>query len=135
MQTFKSFLDESFQTGQSITIEYIRNTNKSPNFGDLYGQHIEPAGRYMTLKPEGFKKENHPHIEVGTITFKNPLVIDFGGGYQNPTNWKFVLSSQFKNKKGKYLSREIAKKGYDGIITLEKNGIPGEIVDISMFTI
>lgn len=133
MRTFKSFINESFQTGVPVTITYIRNRNKSPNFGDLYGQHIEPAGRYMTLKPESFKQENFPNIEVGKITFQNPLTIPFGGGYQDKTNWKFVLSSMFGNRKGKSLSRSIARKGYDGIITIEKNGIPGEIVDISMF--
>lgn len=131
--TFRSFF-ESFITGTSCTFEYVRNTESSGMFGDFgkrFGQHIEPAGRYLNVKPSGFKATDK-RWEVGTITFNSPLVLQFGGSYREQDNWKYVLSKMYGGLTGKKLSAKIKASGHDGIITME-NGEPSEIVDISMF--
>jgi hypothetical protein len=131
MKSFKQFLLETpFKSGTPVSFEYIKNTEKSPNFGNLYGQDIEPAGTYIIERPKSFKPS--PRYNEGVMTFENPLVIDFGGGYSDSSNWKRVLQKQFKGKKGKALSKEIVKAGYDGIITMDGNET-SEIVDLKMF--
>jgi hypothetical protein len=103
--------------------------------GSRFGQDVEPAGKYMTIG--NINATNFPHIESGKTTFQNPLVLDWGGGYGEETNWKNVLSRQFDGKTGKELSQAIRNKGYDGIITIGRttNNEPyiSEMVDIRMF--
>jgi hypothetical protein len=75
-------------------------------------------------------------FEKGSVRFENPLVVDFGGGYGTPTNWKNVLSSQYGGKTGLKLTKAIRDAGYDGIVTIEPSKGPNrpaytsEIVDI-----
>jgi len=102
---------------------YIHNPEKSPYFHDMYGQDIEPAGKYILeqykdMVPEGWER--------GDIHFKNPLIIDFGGLYSDPSNWKQMLYAKYKLK-GKKLSDKLKKEGHDGIITI-KDGETSEIV-------
>jgi len=101
-----------------VTIQCERNLQKVPNFGEMYGQHIEPAGRDMV---EAGDKASEGW-ERGVITFNRPLLIEFGGGYRDPDNWKNVLSARYGGKTGKELSRAIVADGYDGIITYDKHG-------------
>jgi hypothetical protein len=74
--------------------------------------------------------------ERGEVTFNKPLVIDFGGGYTEESNWKQVLSTQYGGLKGKALSDAIRANGYDGIVTVEPEAAPNrpshtsEIVDL-----
>lgn len=123
--------------GERRTFRYMRNTQKSPDMGERFGQHVEPAGRYI-VDVEGSTAEPPKGFESGTITFENPLVIDFGGGYQDADNWKRVLSTRYGGKVGEALSRAIVADGYDGIVTMDtdKRGDrhTSEIVDLSTFS-
>lgn len=119
--------EPNFKTGKSVTFDYIHNREKSPNMGSRFGQDVEPAGKYIQTKPRTF--EGAKNWEVGTITFKNPLVIDFGGGYGEKSNWKNVLSEKYGGKTGRRLTNAILNDGYDGIVTIGKYG-SSEIVTL-----
>lgn len=114
----------------AITIPYLRNPQSSQQYGDFgerYGQHVEPRGRYLIERsgdhvPEGW--------EAGEVTFHNPKHMDFGGGYTSPDNWKHRLSAEFDGKRGEALSRALLKAGHDGIITHDEDGTR-EIVDLT----
>jgi hypothetical protein len=105
--------------GEPFEFSYVRNTEKSPQLGARFGQDVEPGGKYMTI---GKLRTNTPNMESGNIRFDKPLVIDFGGGYGDASNWKNVLSKQFSNKTGRELSEAIKEAGYDGIVTVSKAG-------------
>lgn len=133
---------EQFKTGRPVTFDYYRRQQKTEHFGEAFGQHIEPAGRYMSVGA-GPRPENLPAgvtVESGKQTFHNPLVLRFGGGYGDEANWKRRLSAAFGGKTGKKLSMAIAAAGYDGIVTLggdlphEGGMLPHEVVDLTMFT-
>lgn len=113
-----------------VTFPYLRNTEQAGYFGGTYGQDVEPHGRYLTYhdgpKPDGDR------WEAGEVSFKNPLHMDFGGGYGDESNWKHQLSRQFGGKKGKALSRAVVRAGHDAIITHDEYG-PSEIVDLTSF--
>jgi hypothetical protein len=120
MLTFRQFItegDTKFTTGVPVTFDYFRHNQKTENYGSRFGQHIEPAGKYVVEmgSNKDFYKNLGDGYETGEITFENPLVIDFGGGYTEESNWKFVLYNK-----------------YDGIVTMEK-GHTLEIVDLRMF--
>jgi hypothetical protein len=114
----------------AVTIPYVHNTQSSQghgNFGEQFGQHVEPHGRYLIERsgdhvPEGW--------ESGEVTFHNPKHMDFGGGYTDPSNWKHRLSAEYGGKRGKTLSRALLKAGHDGIITHDERGAR-EIVDLT----
>ena len=114
----------------SFTFNYLHNPNSSTqhgNFGNQYGQQLEPAGRYLVQQsgdhvPEGW--------ESGQITFNKPLHLPFGGGYQEESNWKNQLSKQHGGKAGRGLSHVLRTKGYDGIVTHDEDGTR-EIVDLN----
>ena len=128
----------TFQTGKPITFPFIKNIEKAPQlqkFGeDKFAQAIEPSGNYINSAHDVDITKLPKNYIHGTINFKNPLVIDWGksGLYTEPDNWKQVLSAQYGNKKGKDLSKAIAKDGYDGIVTMQGSE-PSEIVDLSRF--
>lgn len=113
-----------------MTLRYVRNpgTSKSHgNFGEQYGQHVEPHGRYLSERsgdhaPEGW--------ETGEVHFHNPLHIPFGGGYTEPSNWKHQLSDRYDGKRGRALSKAVAKDGHDAIVTHDDYGT-SEIVDLT----
>ena len=130
------------ESGKPFEFPYLRHNERAPNMGSRFGQDIEPAGRYVTqhsLK-DTYLQEHFPgKYESGTIRFENPLVVDAGGGYEEKTNWKQVLSSRFGGKTGKSLSIAIVKAGYDGIVTVNPSAgtnrpaHTSEIVDLRMF--
>lgn len=113
-----------FKTGKPVTFNYMRNTQPAPKHPDpsRFGQDIEPSGKYMILdtKPDR-TKEYFPEMEQGTITFKNPIVIENVTTTGEPEGWKSRLSVAFGGKKGKALTKELIKKGHDGIITVDKD--------------
>jgi len=121
--------------GEPFKFEYIKNLEKAPFEGRRYRQDIEPAGRFLTVgKAENVK--DLPNYETGIIEFNNPLVVDFGGGYESGTNWKDVLSERYGGKTGKKLTEAIKKDGYDGIVTIStsadgKTQYTSEIVDLT----
>lgn len=116
------------RTGEPVTFRFIRNTEPAPNFGTRFAQDVEPSGRYMseltgpaTRQPVGY--------ETGSVTFKNPLYVNFGEGYESPGNWKRILANQY-DATGEELSRKLTQDGFDGIVTVQ-NGMPSEIVDLT----
>lgn len=118
----------------ATTIHYIHNTESSKqhgDFGEQYGQHVEPHGRYISEVPENF---DHSRLddrwEHGSVTFHNPKHMDFGGGYTEPDNWKHRLSGEYGGKTGRDLSDALRADGHDGIITHDKYGT-SEIVDLT----
>jgi hypothetical protein len=123
---------KEFETGKSVTFEYIRNTQKAPDMGERFQQHLEPTGKFMQTKPLTF--EPMKNMISGEITFKNPLVVEFNTGEQktayDENNWKARLSKAFGNKTGTELSKAITYAGYDGIITIGQRGETSEIVDL-----
>lgn len=120
-----------------LTIQYTHNPVSSKTMGDFgnkFGQDIEPTGKYITAVPD----DDLHRVEgwdYGTVTFRNPLVIPWGsGGFHDPDNWKQVLHQRY-GKTGKELSKAIIADGYDGIVTTirGKYGPYGEIVDLTHF--
>lgn len=122
-----------FKTGQPVTFEFIRNTEKAPDMGERFQQHIEPTGRFMQTKPRTF--EPMAGLVAGEITFESPLVIEFNTGTEktayDENNWKARLSKAFGNKTGMELSKAIRDTGYDGIVTIGQHGETSEIVDLT----
>jgi hypothetical protein len=116
----------TFETGRPVQFDYIRNTESAPYLGSEFGQDIEPHGRYLLQAHPTAKPTDN--WEMGTVSFQNPLVIDFGGSTGH-SGWKGRLEAYYK-KKGKALSRAIRKDGYDAIVTVE-DGYTVEIVDLT----
>jgi|LakMenE01Jun11ns_1017448.scaffolds.fasta_scaffold9929699_2 hypothetical protein len=131
------FLGSKFRTGDNVKFNYLRNTEKAPNFGSLYQQDIEPHGRYV-IQDYDPTRELLKNWERGEIEFNNPLVILFNpvfGDGLNERSWKARLSKKYGGKTGLELSKAIVKDGYDGIVTLDvgPDGKPydtREIVDL-----
>jgi hypothetical protein len=129
-----------FKTGSPVTFPYLRTNEKAGDFGEQFGQHLEPAGRYVIaidrLEDGQQLAELDPNYEVGEMSFKNPLVIPWGGDYRDESNWKSVLAKTY-GATGKRLSQKLAREGYDGIVTITNAhgaNSTSEIVDISMFS-
>ena len=108
---------------ESVMFTYLKNPEKSPKLGDKYGQDVEPVGYYVTQKQHDFKIKGW--LE-GTAVLNNPLYIKVSD--DTLVQWKYDLSSQYGNKKGKLLTKELMKNGYDGIITVYDDGDTGEII-------
>jgi len=107
-----------FATGEPVTFRYVRNTEKSPNFGGRYQQDIEPAGRYLLHNPD--PGDLPPRWMTGKVTLHSPLVLAFstgGAGGYDDHNWKARLVSWY-GRKGHALTRKILEDGYDGIVTV-----------------
>lgn len=109
-----------FADDGSITMTYIHIKNNGPvNIPGMdFGQSIEPAGEYMQMDTEqGKYKIDLPNYEYGTITFKNPLILEHKN--TSSTGWKKDLSDMFGGKKKKALSNAIKKAGYDAVMTYD----------------
>jgi hypothetical protein len=128
-ENLTSDLENEARKYKSAELDYIRNIEKAPKMGNRFGQDIEPAGKYINLMEKG-QSYIPEGWEVGKVKFNNPLIIDWGGGYGDKTNWKNVLSERYGRKTGKQLSQAIVNDGYDGIITLDK-GKPSEVVQLT----
>ncbi len=122
-----------YQTGIPVTIDYFHRELKAPKMGSRFGQDVEPKGRYLNERPRDYEPSDKTWT-VGTVTFKNPLVLDWGGGYGEPDNWKNALSRQYGGATGVRLSKAIIGDGHDGIITMDKYG-SSEIVDLTNFKV
>ena len=136
--SFRRYIKENIaETGKPITLKFSRNTEKSPPApsGDPYQQKIEPHGTYLSHNDSNMSSEDAKRInrELGVIEFKNPLVMPFNkteGGYDE-NSWKMVLFKEYK-KKGRTLTKELIRKGFDGVITYDKYGF-SEIVSFKDF--
>lgn len=123
-------------SGKPFEFFSIRNTEKSPFLGSQFGQDIEPHGKYMSQSNPRAAQNLDARFEKGLVRFETPLVINFGGEYGDPSNWKNVISKQFNGKTGVELSQAIRNAGYDGIVTVEPAKGPNrpaqtsEIIDI-----
>jgi len=126
------------ENGVPFEFYSVRNTVKSPNVGARFGQNVEPHGKYMTAANPDSAKNLPDNFQHGVIRFESPLVVEFGAGYGEATNWKNVLAKRF-GKKGKALSQAIRDAGYDGIVTTEPSkgqnrpAHTSEIVDLRGF--
>jgi GNAT superfamily N-acetyltransferase len=125
--------------GQPFTFTALHNKEKSPDMGSRFGQDKEPAGRYVVAVSDSntAAADMPDKFDRRTVTFQNPLVIEFGGGYQEASNWKQVLSGRYGGLTGKALSQAIVDDGFDGIVTVEpakganRPAHTSEIVDLS----
>jgi hypothetical protein len=121
-------VNENLNSDQ-FKLQYARRKGSSPNMGEMYGQHIEPHGRYLTERdPAG----NYPEdlYETGEVSFKNPLHVSYGTEYSEGNNWKHQLPQQFGGATGRKLSNKIVAAGHDGIVTHDDQGTR-EIVDLT----
>jgi 8-oxo-dGTP pyrophosphatase MutT (NUDIX family) len=127
--TGKFIKADEVKTGQPFKMTFTHNTDKAGvKFGSEFGQDIEPHGKYMTNSDGGYKI---PGWEYGEIEFKNPLVLEHVS--TNSSGWKGELVNKF-GKKGKQLSKELAKRGYDSIVTVDsKYNELSEIVSLKDF--
>jgi hypothetical protein len=118
----------SFSTGKKVSFPFMHSNESAPNMGGRFQQDIEPAGYYMIIaEKQGIKtwKRAGKDFAHGVATFKNPLVLEFGMGYDK-SSWKHALWEKY-GKKGKALTRALIKDGYDGIVTVRRN-VPSEVV-------
>ncbi len=116
-------------TKSPITISYNRNPEPAPKMGKTFGQDVEASGTYVTQKVGGFTPEG---FETGDIELKSPLVIEVTEDTQ--IEYKRTLSQKYGGKKGKALSNELKKEGYDSIVTKNEDGTTGEIVLLNDIT-
>jgi 8-oxo-dGTP pyrophosphatase MutT (NUDIX family) len=107
---------------ESITFEYLKNTEKAPNLGSRFGQDVEPSGMYIIKKTNDFIPSGWIN---GEVTINNPLIISVDEN--NLVKWKNELSNKY-NLKGKKLTNKLISLGYDAIITKYSNGDTGEII-------
>jgi hypothetical protein len=118
--TDSDFIKKSpYESGKELNLYYRKNNESLWQHAtdDVdYGQNIEISGDYLNLTHE-FPKNPIDMFEYGTITFKNPLLIEFKS--TDSYGWKKDLSDMFKGKTGKDLNLAIKKAGYDAVITVE----------------
>lgn len=117
-----------FETGTPVTFRFVRNTEKSPNFGPRFGQDIEPAGRYLLHNED--PGDLARGWETGLVSLTSPLVVPLTGdpsAIYGPEGWKARLSAA-TGKRGRALSADLIRRGYDGIVTVDQDGYTREIV-------
>lgn len=131
-----------FETGRPVSFDYVRNASPSPRYSrdqDQFQQWLEPAGRYLLHNPNPGQLPRG--WERGVAHFRNPLVVPLNSvpdeRIYGEHSWKAELHRAF-GKTGKSLSRALAKKGYDAVVTvtLGPRGKPidtREIVDLTMW--
>ena len=102
----------------SITMNYLHISNQgTQNFGNKYGQNLEPAGEYMSFIGENQNHIDDPNYNYGKIHFDNPLVLEYKSSGEN--GWKKDLSNMFGGKTGDKLSKAIKDAGFDAVVTYE----------------
>jgi hypothetical protein len=117
-----------FETGVPVTFRFVRNTEKSPYVGATFGQDIEPAGRYLLHNEDPGALARG--WETGIVSLRSPLVIPLSGdpdAIYGPLGWKARLA-EATGKKGRALSADLIRRGYDGIVTVDDSGYTREIV-------
>lgn len=121
----ESFVGPQFSTGTPVTLSTLHREQKTPYLGRAFGQDVEPAGRYVVVGDPSEHTEQAGY-EHRVEEVHNPLVVPFGGGYEEDSNWKRVLSRQY-SAKGRSLSAALKRNGHDAIITYDEYG-PSETV-------
>lgn len=110
---------EDVATGQPLSFTYAHNTARTDNFGERYGQDVEPAGKYVVSAGQVSRERPLEGWEYGETSVSNPLVVPFGGPYGEASNWKPTLSKQYDNKTGDQLSEALRAAGHDAIVTVD----------------
>jgi len=124
--TNKFIKADEVKTGKPFKMSFAHNTESAPKTKQDFGQKIEPHGKYITNNSGSYKV---PGWEYSEIEFKNPLVVEHKNS--SSTGWKGDLQKKF-GKKGRALSLELKKQGYDGIVTIDsKNNDLSEIVSLT----
>ena len=113
-----------FKTGKPLLLKWTHRKQKTGNFGSRYGQDIEPSGLYVVhghWGTPGIRNENGSPVETihGETRLSNPLVLEHGG--YGSDGWKAFLYSELE-KKGKALTKELVRQGFDAIVTVDKHG-------------
>ncbi len=123
-----------FETGVPVCFRYVRNDEKSANFGGQFLQDIEPHGRFMLHNPVDHSLPQG--WSAGRVCFKNPLVLAFNvqdSFRYNTHNWKAQLARHYKTG-GLNLTKALIADGYDGIVTTKgaspQYGLPPETAEI-----
>ncbi len=106
-----------------MVLKIMKNMEKAPYYGSMFGQDVEPTGTYVVEKDNDNYEVKKPWVE-GTAEIKNPLIIDIDDSTK--ISYKYELSKQY-NAKGNALTKKLMNKGYDAIITME-NGNSNEII-------
>jgi len=126
----------NFKTGVPVSFDFSHNTASAtaifgkPKKDAPYDRGIEPSGRYVSQVKDASKVDTSNGIMSGTLTFKNPLVL-------NVDTWKKDLFNHYK-KRGKSLSKALISDGYDGVVTIDHDSNPArsstsEILDLTTF--
>jgi hypothetical protein len=107
----------TFETGRSVQFTFIRNTEKSQNFGSRYGQDIEPTGIYMLHKEDD--GDAPTKWATGVMSFRKPLVLEatLSDRLYGASGWKARLTAA-TGKKKRALSSHLISLGFDGIVTV-----------------
>lgn len=117
---------KDIETGKPVTINFIKNLEPIHNMGSRFGQDVEPTGSYISQRESKYLTKGWAK---GTVTLNNPLVIPVS--IDTLVEWKRDLAKKY-GKKGKALTAQLQKEGYDGIITKNTegsfNGMTGEII-------
>jgi hypothetical protein len=116
-------------TSERVELAWARRRTPAPVAGSVFGQHIEPNGRYLSAMEQGGSYPDDLY-DTGTVTFQRPLRVPFGGSYAEADNWKRALCARYGGKTGRALSNAVLDDGYDAIITSDKYGT-SEIVDLT----
>lgn len=119
---------QTFKTGQPVTFRFMHNKERAPNVGGRFQQDIEPSGYYIIAVDErGIEtwKKAGKEFDHGFVTFRNPLVLDWGMAYDQ-SGWKYRLWKHYDAKK-RNLTKFLRRDGYDGIVTVRR-GATSEIV-------
>lgn len=118
-----------FETGLPVTFPFIHNTEKSPQMGALFGQDVEPVGRYLLHVPP--RPETPQGWVRGEVSFRKPLVLwlSLDGAVYGPTGWKARLAQHF-GKHGRALTTRLRTLGFDGVVTCASGTETSEIVDM-----
>jgi ADP-ribose pyrophosphatase YjhB (NUDIX family)/GNAT superfamily N-acetyltransferase len=140
--------------GKPISVPYVHRRSAVPtqNYGERFGQDVEPAGKYIAphysragADPEsiaGFvptqgEKSTKVWYEYGTAHFKKPWVHVMAEG-ESPIDWKRHLSAANGGKKGRRLSQHLISQGYDGVVVWNPRAPEGhisEMVDLAGRTV
>lgn len=114
---------KEIKTGKSVEIEYLKNPEKAPDMGSVFGQDVEAKGDYITNKTSDFVPEG---FETGKVKLENPLVVDITNDTQ--ISYKKDLSEKYGGLTGEKLSEKLRDEGYDSIVTKYDDGSTGEII-------
>lgn len=119
---------------EPIETAYVRNPDSlGRDVGPTdFARDVEPAGRYMNIVDSDWAVGNAAERgwQTGRVRFEKPLHMDFGGQYDEESNWKRRLSAHYGGLAGQALSDAVRADGYDAIITNDRYG-DSEVVDLS----